>query len=104
PTKRDGTLFAIAGSENTWKGTLDTGGTDFVGRYDGVVTSTFLVRAMAGRHKEKQLYGGPGKTLNQLLDQTVSPNLRSGGFAFFQDEKLSRNAYILGLTKFAGNH
>src|SRR6266568_2288213 len=104
PTTRDGNIFAIAGPESTWKGTLDTGGTDFVGRYDGVITSSFLIRAMAGRHKEKQLYGGPGKTLNQLRDQTVNPNINSGGFAFFQDEKFSRDVYLLGLTKFAGSH
>jgi hypothetical protein len=104
PAKRDGNVFGIAGPESTWKGTIDTGGTDLVGRYDGVITSSFLIRAMAGRHKEKQLYGGPGKTLNQLRDQTVSPNINSGGFAFFQDEKFTRDVFTLGLSKFAGSH
>jgi len=104
PAKRDGRIFAIAGPESTWKGTLDSGGIDVVGRYDGVITPSFLVRAMGGRHKEKSITGGPGKSINQLRDQTVTPNINSGGFAFYTDERFTRDVYKLDLTKFAGSH
>ena len=104
PGKNEGPLFAIAGPEVTWNGTRELGATDWVGRYDGSLSSTFLVRAMYGLHKEKSTYGGVGAETPQLFDQTVVPNTRANGFPGFSNEDLSRDIVKLDLTKFAGSH
>jgi carboxypeptidase family protein/TonB-dependent receptor-like protein len=104
PGTIDGPLFAIAGPESTWKGTQDVGAADWVGRYDGTLSNTFMIRAMYGLHKEKSVFGGAGASTPLLLDQTVVPNTRAGGFSYFQNQDLSRDTAKLDLTKFAGNH
>jgi hypothetical protein len=104
PGTIDGRVFTISGPESTWKGTRDIGATDWVARYDGSLSSTFLVRAMYGLHKEKSVYGGSGRSTAQLLDQTVVPTAASGGFGFFSDDDFSRDVIKLDLTKFAGSH
>jgi hypothetical protein len=104
PTKEDGNLFVIQGPPSTFAGTLDSGGTDIVARYDGTFGSSFLIRALYGRHREKFTYGGPGRDTSLLLDQTVNPNARTGGWGFFQDQDFRRNVYKLDLTKFLGSH
>ena len=73
-------------------------------RYDGTVSNSFLVRATAGRHREKSKYGGAGREIPQIRDSTVVPTARSGGFGFFQDQDFTRDVYKLDLTKFLGSH
>jgi hypothetical protein len=112
PNTTDGVIFStpgtantsISGATNTWKGTLDQGATDYVGRYDGVFSNTFMVRAQYGRHKDKSLPGGPGRDIAQSIDATVTPNALTGGFGFFSDENYTRDQARLDLTKFLGNH
>lgn len=104
PSNTDGALFAIAGPESTWKGTLDTGGTNSVIRWDGIFGPTALIRAQFGQNRQKAEYGGPGTTITQLLDLTVVPNGRTGGFAFFQDNEFTRNQLKADVTKFWGGH
>jgi outer membrane receptor protein involved in Fe transport len=104
PGTIEGRVFNIAGPEVTWKGTRDVGATDWVTRYDGSLSNSFLVRLMYGRHKEKSVFGGPGAQTPQLLDQTVVPNTTANGFSGFQNQDLSRDTVKLDLTKFAGRH
>jgi len=77
PGQRVGPIFNISGPQSTWSGTEKIGSTDVVGRYDGTFGNSLLVRAMYGLHKEKDLYDGAGKTVAQLIDQTVTPNSTS---------------------------
>ena len=87
PTTRDGAIFTTAngqaftinGPASTWQGTLDSGGVDSVGRYEGVFASNLLVSVMGGQHREKQTYGGAGASTPQVIDQTVNPSAASGG-------------------------
>jgi Carboxypeptidase regulatory-like domain/TonB dependent receptor-like, beta-barrel len=105
PNKTDGAIFNISGTESTWKGTLDQGSTDYVARYDGVISNTFMVRAQYGRHKDKTIFGGPGRDIAQSINATVSPNALTGGFGFFSDEDpLTRDQARLDFTKFLGKH
>jgi Carboxypeptidase regulatory-like domain len=105
PATKNGNLFTIAGAESTWKGELKTGGLDSLVRYDGVFGGNFLVRAFFGRHSESTDITGPGKTIPFSIDQTVSPFIRTGGFAgYFQDSDFTRNVYKLDATKFLGGH
>jgi outer membrane receptor for Fe3+-dicitrate len=104
PGEITGPVFTIAGPSITWDGVNKIGSTDFVGRYDGTLSDSFLVRAMYGLHKEKSTIDGAGKSIPQLIDQTVSPNSVANGFGFFQDQNFSRDVFKLDLTKFLGTH
>jgi hypothetical protein len=104
PTKRTGNVFTVSGPPSTWQGERKFGSTDYAVRYDGVFGSSFLVKALYGRHQESDKFGGAGRSIAQLLNQTVSPTALSGGFGFFQDQEFSRDVYKLDLTKFVGSH
>ena len=80
PGTRDGNIFTVAGPDSTWKGTQDTGGPDATVNYTGVFGSNFVLNAIYGRHSEKSTFDGPGASEALLLDQTQSPNIRTGGF------------------------
>jgi len=103
PTKTSGPIFAIAGPPSTFQGELKTGGTDYFGRYNGVF-GTFLVDAESGRHSEQSSVSGPGTEIPQIRDQSVSPNVRTGGFAFFSKEKYNRTVGKVDVSKFFANH
>jgi hypothetical protein len=104
PHTVDGNIFAISGPASTWQGTLDEGGADYVARYDGVISNSLMIRAQYGRHKEKTIPGGAGRTIAQSIDATVTPNELTGGFGFFSDETYTRDQARLDLSKFLGNH
>jgi hypothetical protein len=104
PGKVDGNIFAISGPPSTWQGTIDSGAADFKVAYDGVFGSSWLLKAQAGRHHELQTYGGDGANTPLLLDQTVNPNLRTGGFGGFENQDFKRDDYRADLTRYLGGH
>jgi hypothetical protein len=104
PTKTSGPLFGINGPPTTTNGERKTGGSDFIGRYSGIFATSFLVNAEAGHHHEDATTTGAGTSIPQLIDQTVSPNVVSGGFGFFDKNKYDRNIAKLGFTKFLAAH
>ncbi|PYQ48993.1 MAG: hypothetical protein DMF59_14585, partial [Acidobacteria bacterium] len=104
PTKTTGPLFGINGPPTTTNGERKTGGSDYIARYSGIFTSTFIVNAEAGHHHEDATIAGTGTTLPGFIDQTVSPNVTSGGFGFFDNNKYDRDIAKAGLTKFLANH
>jgi hypothetical protein len=104
PTKTTGPLFGISGPPTTTNGELTTGGSDYIARYNGIFGTTFLINGEVGRHHEDATTEGPGTQIAQLIDQTVSPNVTSGGFGFFDQNKYDRDVYKLGFTKFLSTH
>jgi hypothetical protein len=104
PTKTSGALFGISGPPTTTQGTRKTGGSDYIGRYSGIFTTKFLVNAEAGHHHEDATISGAGTSIAQLIDTTVSPNVTSGGYGFFDNNKYDRDVAKLGLTAFLSNH
>jgi hypothetical protein len=104
PTTTSGALFGVNGPPTTTQGERKTGGSDYIGRYTGIFATTFLVNAEAGHHHEDATISGAGTQIAQLLDQTVSPNVRTGGFAFFDNNKYDRDIAKLGLTKYFSAH
>jgi outer membrane receptor for Fe3+-dicitrate len=104
PNTTDGAIFNISGTQDTWKGTLDQGSTDYVARYDGVLSNSFMVRAQYGRHKDKVIPGGSGRDIAQSINATVTPNALTGGFGFFSDENYTRDQARLDISKFLGSH
>jgi len=104
PGERKGPVFTIGGPEITWKGVREFGSTDYVARYDGTFGNSTLVRAMYGRHQEKDKTDGPGKSQAGFGDFTVVPTAYSNGFWFFQDQEFSRDVVKVDLTQFLGSH
>ena len=104
PTKTSGALFGVNGPPTTTQGELKTGGSDYIGRYSGIFTTKFLVNAEAGHHHEDATTTGVGTTLPGLIDQTVSPNIFTGGFGFFDSDKYDRDVAKLAFTAFLSNH
>jgi hypothetical protein len=103
-TRQNGQEFVINGPASTWQGTLDSGGIDSVGRYEGVFGSNLLLSVMGGQHREKAQYGGAGASTPQLIDQTVNPAATSGGFPVFDNSKFTRNVVGGNVTKYIGGH
>jgi hypothetical protein len=104
PSTRDGYIFAIAGPPSTWQGTLKRGAPNVTVHYDGVLGPSLLIRGIIGRDREKTTYGGAGAATAQLLNQTVTPNVTSGGFTTFTNQDFTRKIYKGDLTKIWGSH
>jgi hypothetical protein len=104
PTKTNGPLFGINGPPTTTNGERKTGGSDYIARYSGIFAATFIVNAEAGHHHEDGTISGAGTTIPRLRDQTVSPNVDSGGFGFFDNNKYDRDVAKLGFAKFLSSH
>jgi outer membrane receptor for Fe3+-dicitrate len=104
PGTRTGNVFVVRGPESTWKGTQDTGGPDGTVNYTGLLGSSFVVNGIYGRHYEKSKFGGPGASEAQLIDQTVTPNVATGGFTGFENDEYTRNYYAVKATKYLGGH
>ena len=104
PSKQDGNLFTISGPPSTWQGTLDSGAADYRVGYDGVFGNSWLLKGQFARHHELETYGGAGADTPLLLDQTVNPNLRTGGFGGFENHDFTRANYSADLTRYLGGH
>jgi outer membrane receptor protein involved in Fe transport len=104
PSSFNGAIFTIAGPPSTFLGTTKIGGNDYVGRYSGVFGTNWNVNAQLGRHKEKNLFTGPGATTSQLRDNTQNPAIRSGGVGLFQNQEFKRDTGKLDISSFWGNH
>jgi outer membrane receptor protein involved in Fe transport len=104
PTKTSGALFGVNGPPTTTQGELKTGGSDYIGRYSGIFTTKFLVNGEAGHHHEDGRTSGIGTTIPSLQDATVSPNIFTGGFTFFDRNKYDRDVAKLSATAFLSNH
>jgi hypothetical protein len=104
PGKQDGNVFTISGPPSTWQGVLEQGAADFKAGYDGVFGSSWLLKGQASRHHELETYSGAGSTTPLLLDQTVNPNLRTGGFGGYENHDFKRDEYRADLTRYLGGH
>jgi carboxypeptidase family protein len=104
PNTREGNVFAVSGPPSTWQGTLDQGGVDSVGRYEGVFGSRTMLQVQGAQHREKTQYGGAGATTARFSDQTVSPAQNSGGFGTFTNQRFTRNVVKGDLTHYWSSH
>src|ERR1019366_860817 len=89
---------------STWQGTLDSGAADIRAGYDGVFGNSWLLKGQVARHHEVETYGGAGANTPLLLDQTVNPNLRTGGFGGYENHDFKRDDYKADITRFFSGH
>src|SRR5262249_29953879 len=104
PNSREGNVFAVSGPPSTWQGTLDQGGVDSVGRYEGVFGSRTMAQAQYAVHGEKTQYGGAGASTPRFSNQTVSPAQNSGGFGGFNNEEFRRDVVKGDVTHYWSTH
>lgn len=83
------------------------GGHNQVVKYDGVINSHWLVEASFAR-AQNDLVEEPSVNTFAVLDQTVTPNIRSGGIGFFEQVAEGKNrqyqAKSTVLFNFGGSH
>ncbi|MCP4201441.1 MAG: TonB-dependent receptor [bacterium] len=94
----------IDGPPSTYLGNREFGGTDYIGRWDGVFGSSLVAEAAFGTHNEEDKISGPGKSIVHIIDQSVSGSPTSGGFGFHQDTEFERDVLKLNVSKFLGDH
>jgi hypothetical protein len=104
PGTSDGVQFIINGAPSTYEGIRDTGGDDMVLRYSGTFGQNWVVNGLAGRHHEEDFTKGPGASIAQVIDQSVNPNIITGGFGFFQNQEFDRDTVKLDIATFWGSH
>jgi outer membrane receptor protein involved in Fe transport len=104
PRTNNGPQFIIAGPPSTYQGTLKTGSADYIGHYEGVFGSSFVVTGQAGRHSEKTNTSGPGASIPNISDRTGAQPVNSGGFGFFEDDTFNRKTARLDVGKYWANH
>ena len=87
-------MFTIAGPASTWDGERKTGGTDLVGKYDGVFGSTLAASAAGctalGEGRQLRTWATTSH-FDRSDGRRRTPI--SGGFGFFQDQKFKRDVY-----------
>ncbi|HEY1910132.1 MAG TPA: TonB-dependent receptor [Vicinamibacterales bacterium] len=103
-TTNNGLNFSVNGAPSTFQGTLDQGGTDSVGKYDGIFGAKTLVSGMVGLHRESQQYSGPGFSVPYFTNNTVVPTQASGGFPGFDNQDFKRMTVKGDLTHYMGSH
>jgi hypothetical protein len=112
PTTDTGAVGPLIGPPSTYEGTVDVGGTDFGVRYQGILTSEWLLTGQFGYHRENvSQLPAPGGDEIYYVDNTVDPILASGGFGgvggdgqFAPTKTLTRYDYRLDASYFLANH
>ena len=104
PNTRDGNVFAVSGPPSTWQGTLDQGGLDMVGRYEGVFGGKTMLQVQGAQHQGEDGVRRRGCVDAAALDQTVSPTQNAGGFAGFNNQDFTRDVVKGDLTNYWGSH
>lgn len=104
PTTENGVMLEIAGPPSTYLGTNESGGTDYIARYNGLFAASWIVSASAGQHNQEYKVSGPGASIPRTVDLTVVPPVTSGGFGGFANQEFTRDVYKLDVDKYLAHH
>jgi len=95
---------ALLGTTAAQFSTLSYGGHNQTGRYEGVISTHFLVEASYARALN-QIAETPDANTWEIIDRTVTPNVRSGGLGNFEPGNRSvNNQFGVKSTNLIGNH
>jgi hypothetical protein len=95
---------ALLGTTTQQFSTLSYGGHNQTGRYDGVLSSHWLVEASYARALN-QIAETPDANTWEVVDRTVTPNIRSGGLGNYEPGNRSLNNQIsVKSTNLLGGH
>jgi hypothetical protein len=111
PTNDAGAIGPVLGPPTTYIGTVSVGGTDLGARYEGILSSKWLVNGQFGYHRENvSTLPGPGGDVIAYVDNRGDVPVASGGFGgtdglgLFDTKKFTRYDYRLNGNYFLGNH
>ncbi len=111
PTDDTGAVGPVIGPPSTYDGTVTVGGTDFGFRYQGTLTSKWLVTAQFGYHRENvDTLPAPGGNEIYTVDNTGDVQVASGGFGGpggdgqFATKTFTRYDYLADASYFLGDH
>jgi hypothetical protein len=111
PTNDVGAVGPVLGPPTTYIGTVSVGGTDLGARYEGILSSKWLLNGQFGYHRENvSTLPGPGGDQIAYQDNRGDVPVASGGFGgtdglgLFDTKKFTRYDYRLNGNSFLGNH
>jgi hypothetical protein len=111
PTNDVGAVGPVIGPPTTYEGTVTVGGTDLGARYQGTLTSKFLLTGQFAYHRENvSTLPGPGGDQIYTVDNRGDVSVASGGFGgtdglgLFDTKKFTRYDYILAANYYLGSH
>jgi hypothetical protein len=110
PSTTDGVVLlyrpsnAIAGPSSTFDGEQDSGSDDYLGRYNGVIGTSWVVEALAGHHEDQNEFSGAGVDIPRFIDRTGAlPFPEAGGFGPYENEENTRDVLKADVSKFIGS-
>lgn len=111
PTDDTGAIGLVQGPPSTYEGTATIGGTDFGIRYEGILSSQWILTGQFGLHQEDSSHlPAPGGNQIAYQDNTGDFVVASGGFGGaegngqFDTKKFKRYDYRLSANYFISNH
>jgi hypothetical protein len=109
PTTSSGAIndgaHTLNGAPSTFLGRQDLGGQNWVARYNGIFSSSWVVSAQYAQHNERNAVS-PATEAGfgiQYIDSRAN-NEQSGGFGLIQNKSFTRDAYGGSISKYAGDH
>jgi Carboxypeptidase regulatory-like domain/TonB-dependent Receptor Plug Domain len=111
PTDDTGAVAAVLGPPSTYDGTVTVGGTDFGGRYEGMLSPKVLITGQFSYHRENvDRLPGPNGDQIAFQDFTSGVELDSGGWRGVEGtgqldtKRFTRYDYRLEGNYFLGSH
>ena len=111
PTDDVGAVAPTIGPPSTYNGTVTVGGTDFGFRYQGTLTSKWLVTGQFAYHRENvNTLPGPGGNIIPYVDNRSGTQIAEGGFlgpggdGQYAEKTFTRYDYLADASYYLGNH
>jgi hypothetical protein len=97
----DDSNHSINGEPSTYLGRQDFGGRDYALRYDGSVSSQWILSANAARHQEQNSVS-PATSAGEGIQyrDAANENFQTGGFGLIQEKSFDRKFYGGSATRF----
>jgi outer membrane receptor protein involved in Fe transport len=106
PTERNGWLTSPNADESAAIRAEKLGSHNAAAKYTGMITSTWLVDAMYGRHQQRSDLG-PGTELGRNVPRQIDETLgayQHGGFQRYQNDSATRDAIGVKFTNVLASH
>jgi carboxypeptidase family protein/TonB-dependent receptor-like protein len=96
---------SLNGDPLTYQGLQKFGGKDYALRYQGILSTSWLLSGQVSRHQEQNSVG-PASTAGDTIQYRDAQNdfFQTGGFGLIQDKSFKRDFVGGSVTRFAGSH
>ena len=96
---------SLLGDPSTYLGRQDFGGRDYAFRYDGALSSNWIITAQTARHRETNSVG-PATSAGDAIQYRDASNdfFQTGGFGLIQDKRFDRKPSSASVEHYFGRH